>query len=653
MKYFRLLCCLVFATTSLSLFAQQDPPPPASQSQDTTILSPFTVSEKPISTFAAIYSDRPYVKSVPRDVIEVGNQTNLPALLKTIGIADIRQRGMHDVQADVSIRGGSFEQTLILVNGLPFNDPQTGHHSMNLPVSLYDIERIDVMSSTEGEHLYGGYAMGGVINIITRNNSSLARDGALHVVGGSHRFGRVYGAVRFPTGRWGHFLSVDESFTDGHTHNTDFRRRQVWLNTHTQWGRIHFDMDGGWMNKAFGANSFYSPRFPDQAEEISSSHLSARLSRQGKLNWVLRGNARLHHDRFELFRNEAPEWYGGHNHHKTNVYTGGGELLCPTGFGDLRATATLRHEQILSNVLGHPTDSLKVPGEDAWYRYADQRQWGEMALSFRSRFHKGVNAEASLIIAMLPNGALMPLPRITISPVMPGSSLMLKGGLSRNYRLPTFTEMFYQGPTNTGNPNLTHEEAVTVDVNALYLYHALQVNATLFFRDNRNLIDWVRTADETIWRSENLTRIHTYGSSVVVSLKPRKAWNSVAYADASWTFTDQAKRNPDSLISYYVLDHLRNKFTFTAHHQLVNKRLVFVWDIVWQQREGSYTTADGDQAHYPDALLVDAGVRFQAASFLQIKADVHNVMNTMHYDFSGVVHPGRWFSAGVTINKPW
>ena len=40
---------------------------------------------------------------------------------------DLRQRGIDGIQSDVSIRGGSFEQVLILLNGIKINDPQTGH----------------------------------------------------------------------------------------------------------------------------------------------------------------------------------------------------------------------------------------------------------------------------------------------------------------------------------------------------------------------------------------------------------------------------------------------------------------------------------------------------------------------------------------------
>ena len=90
---------------------------------------------------------------------------------------DVRQRGISGVQADIGIRGGSFEQTLILVNGIKLSDPQTGHHMMNIPVPLQAIERIDVLKG-QGSRIFGQNAYAGAINIITalpEKNQSLFR----------------------------------------------------------------------------------------------------------------------------------------------------------------------------------------------------------------------------------------------------------------------------------------------------------------------------------------------------------------------------------------------------------------------------------------------------------------------------------------------
>ena len=68
-------------------------------------------------------------------------------LLSQVSGIDIQTRGGQGVQSDISIRGGTFEQTLILLNGIKVNDAQTGHHNFNIPVSLHDIERVEIIKS--------------------------------------------------------------------------------------------------------------------------------------------------------------------------------------------------------------------------------------------------------------------------------------------------------------------------------------------------------------------------------------------------------------------------------------------------------------------------------------------------------------------------
>ncbi len=83
----------------------------------------------------------------------------------------VRQRGPFGSQTDISVRGASFGQTLVLVDGVRINDPQTGHHSGDLPVALEDIARIELLAGA-GSSLHGADAVGGVINIITRREAS-------------------------------------------------------------------------------------------------------------------------------------------------------------------------------------------------------------------------------------------------------------------------------------------------------------------------------------------------------------------------------------------------------------------------------------------------------------------------------------------------
>ena len=95
--------------------------------------------------------------------------------IENFSALDVRQRGPLDVQSDISVRGGTFDQTLILLNGIRINDPQTGHHNMNLPITFDLIQQVEVLEGG-ASRVYGPNAFSGAVNFQTpttgRNNAS-------------------------------------------------------------------------------------------------------------------------------------------------------------------------------------------------------------------------------------------------------------------------------------------------------------------------------------------------------------------------------------------------------------------------------------------------------------------------------------------------
>jgi hypothetical protein len=92
---------------------------------------------------------------------------SLADVLRQDSSVDIRARGQDGTQADLSIRGSSFDQVLVLVNGVRMNDAQTGHHSLDLPLPLESVSQVEVLHGS-GATLYGSDAVGGTINFVTR-----------------------------------------------------------------------------------------------------------------------------------------------------------------------------------------------------------------------------------------------------------------------------------------------------------------------------------------------------------------------------------------------------------------------------------------------------------------------------------------------------
>ena len=85
------------------------------------------------------------IKVITSDRIKQSATTNIADLLQQVAGVDIRRRGLNGMQSDVYIRGGSFDQTLLLIDGIKVEDVQTGHHTMNMGLPLEVIERIEII----------------------------------------------------------------------------------------------------------------------------------------------------------------------------------------------------------------------------------------------------------------------------------------------------------------------------------------------------------------------------------------------------------------------------------------------------------------------------------------------------------------------------
>ena len=168
----------------------------------------------------ALYSQVARIVSViERKEIEFSPAQSVQDLLEYVAGIDIRQRGAEGVQADVNIRGGTFDQTLILLNGINITDPQTGHHNLNIPVSLNQIERIEILQGPAAR-VYGPNAFAGAINIITRQSNSKAVN--LELSAGTFKYFDADLSGTFNCRKLQNSLAINKKLSDGYIDNTDF-----------------------------------------------------------------------------------------------------------------------------------------------------------------------------------------------------------------------------------------------------------------------------------------------------------------------------------------------------------------------------------------------------------------------------------------------
>src|ERR1700744_5726856 len=176
--------------------------------------------------------------------------------LRTDSSVDIQQRGGGGIMADISVRGASFEQTLVLVNGLRMNNTETAHFNLDLPIPLLTVERLDVLQG-DGSTLYGSDAIGGVVDVRT----ATPVDTALRLKAGAGSFGENEQAVvgSIAEKNWNDVLAGDRELSAGFMADRDYRTENASneLRFASPLGKSDLLFAGD--DRTYGANQFYGP----------------------------------------------------------------------------------------------------------------------------------------------------------------------------------------------------------------------------------------------------------------------------------------------------------------------------------------------------------------------------------------------------------
>jgi vitamin B12 transporter len=623
--------------------------------QDTTeVKMEYDLDEIEVSAqrSPALYSQVARVITViERKEIESSPAQSVQDLLEFVAGVDVRQRGAEGVQADVSIRGGTFDQTLILLNGINITDPQTGHHNLNIPVSLSQIERIEVLEGPAAR-VYGPNAFSGAINIVTRQSGSNSVN--LQLSTGSFNYFDADLSGSFITGKLQNSISLNKKLSDGYVENTDFDISNIFYSNQliTKKGKMSFQL--GFSEKGFGANSFYTPKYPNQYEEIKSLISSVKWESDSKLHLTPVLYWRRHQDRFELFRDNPPSWYTTHNYHLTNTYGGNLNSWVQSNMGKSALGIEFRSENILSNVLGEIMESpVKVPGEDAVFTKSKTRNYVSVFLE-----HVYYSDKWTLSTGLLSNYisesnlGINFFPGIDVSyKITP--SLNLYSSFNTSLRMPTFTDLYYQGPTNIGNPDLNPEKTATLEGGFKLNTAVVQGYLIGFYRKGKDIIDWVKENNTDKWQPQNLTQINSFGTEIQLQLNLKKylGHNLPNTINLTYLYNNLEKEDFD-FISYYVLDHLKHKFVGSVN-QTVLKNFVVDLNVMFQNREGTYTQFEngnyGTEVAYDPFWIFDGKVSYNIKR-LGFYISVNNIFDSEYYDIGNVAQPGRWVKVGISYH---
>jgi iron complex outermembrane receptor protein len=621
---------------------------------DSTQVKNIDMEEVEVSTDAA-----PNVfASIGRTIVQIRKQDieraaaqSLVDLLEFIPSVDLRQRGPYGAQADVSIRGTSFDQTLVLLNGISINDPRTGHNSLNLPIDLESVEKIEILEGPAAR-IFGNNALGGAINFITGTQP----DNHLKVslAGGQYGFYKASLAGTAHTSHTTHHLAVSRTVSDGYMHNTDFNNLNVF--TQNKWNNriVPLDLQLGYTQKDFGANSFYGPKYPDQFEilhtlfaALKGNVTAGKLTIEPSVYW------QRNYDQYILNSNN-PDAY--RNFHNTESYGADITASLTSWLGRTSVGVLARSERIYSNNLGELMDTpLEVPRQnDKWYTKTGRRT--NVSAYAEQNLYVG---KWSASVGVLANHNNYTGSRLNLYPgadlaFHPNQTVKLYASANKAMRLPTFTDLWYTGPMNIGNPGLKPEYSTEYELGGKITANCWNATVSYFYRNISDAIDWIWLDDQQKWHTMNLTDLHTHGISL------GGQWDMKRYAGNGfpvqlltmhYTFMSSNK-SANQYKSNYVMDYLRHKLNIGLTHRVAEKVYAH-WIIGWQDRNGGYmkySAADNTECETPYNPFWQIDLRvYRQAGRLNVFAEASNLGNRKYQDIGNITLPGRWIRAGMSV----
>lgn len=547
-------------------------------------------------------------------MLEEATPNSTEDALRMFSTIEIRRRGAQGIQTDIGIRGTSFSQQLILLNGIKINDPQTAHHNFDLPITVQSIKQIEVVRGPNSAR-FGADAFGGVINIVTKHTSP----GTIEIAGGQFGFAEAAGTVGLQNETFQNSTSVQYSRSDGFRYDTEFDILTFSSNTSlaVPWGTVR--LFGGYAKKDFGAFDFYSPGANIPSHEQTQTGYVALGSDFSTGQWNFSGTGSFrHHDDHFIFDIRNPPL--SENNHNTNVATISltGQRVFSSSFS-LSTSAEVSRDHINSSKLGiHSRLSSSLSSVGRWIPAERASINGGVRVDFYS--HYGAIVHPIVLLGYL---------------LTPSTKIFSSFGTS--FRTPSYTDLYYSDPKTNGNASLQPERGSSLELGIhLQPHRTLSLQASLFNCSQTNLIDYVQYSTGGKYYAENFSQANVRGADFQTFFLPISQEKIFSVAQVFFGYTFIASRLD-------IKNAIRTRYSFTHPKHQVNGSITFLLPYEFSTTV-SGTYRDGNTLQSVSTWDFTFKKKFGQT---QILLTASNLLNNFYEEISGIPLPGRWIIGKV------
>ena len=540
------------------------------------------------------------ISIITSETINESPATNLAELLQQEAGIDIRRQGIYGMQSDLYIRGGGFDQTLLLIDGIKVEDPQTGHHTLNIALPLEVIKRIEIIKGPAAR-IFGQNAFTGAINIVTKSNESIKNNVGFQLGSYNQQHAATTLGTRVGTTNLMGHASVNNS--EGYRYNSDFNNQNFFVKSSLNTAANPIELLATFSERKFGGNQFYAINAKEQYEETQSSLVGVSTTlKKGDLKFSPQLYWKRNQDMYLYIRNN-PSVY--RNLHISNKIGGQINAAYNSNIG----------------VTGFGIDLAKVEMESN--RLGNRNRWiGTLFVEHRFSFlDNTLDVTPGVSVGYFSDFDTNAFPGIDIGYTI-NQQLRIYANAGYTYRTPTYNDLYYLGSRDEGNENLVPEEAISQELGLKYFGDNVNASVVLFNRDSDNLIDYTKEDEADKWQSNNLKSLNTKGIEFQLST-PFKLGQYNQDISIGYTHINEDLKALRANFSKYIINSLNHHLTARMKSQFTkNLTHSFLYKFAERATGESYS-------------VVDAQLKFLIPG-LELSVTANNIFNTDYIE-TGIV----------------